>query len=410
MLLDRLFQRLIKTGVLALIDSKGRQKIYGHSSPLHTDPITLILRDDSIGRKIALDPDPVLGEAYMQDRIRFKNGRVYDFLDLVGRNLSHPDVQGRPAGISRLLGHLLRRVHQLNPTDQSRKNVAHHYDLTSEFYDLFLDADRQYSCAYFKYPEDSLAGAQYQKKHHLIRKLCLKPDQRVLDIGCGWGGLAIEIAKTYPRIQVTGITLSEEQLRHAREKAFQAGVSNRVHFELRDYRHMNAKEGGHFDRILSVGMFEHVGVPHYPTYFAKIKDLLTPEGIAVVHAIGRSAMPGITSPFIRKYIFPGGYIPAISEVMPSIEKSGLWLTDMEILRLHYADTLRHWRERFLQNWQQASALYDSRFCRMWEFYLAGSEMSFRHDQMMVFQIQLSHSLGAVPLTRDYQYVSHSQEV
>lgn len=402
-MLDRLLTGLIQKGSLAVENPDGCQLHYGETV---TDPdrlLTLILKDDKIARKIAFDPDPGFGEAYMQGRIDFRNGRVYEFLDLIGQNLYHPTSSGRPNGPSRLLGRLFRHLHQINPLTLSRQNVAHHYDLSSELYDLFLDTDRQYSCAYFKQSQDSLSLAQQQKKAHLIRKLYPKAGQRILDIGCGWGGMAIDLAKAIPNSHILGITLSTEQLKVAREKAKTAGLEARVQFELRDYRHMSVKSDGQFDRIVSVGMFEHVGVPNYQTYFDKIRELLSDEGVAVLHAIGRSSPPGITSPFIRKYIFPGGYIPALSEVIPVIENSHLIISDVEILRLHYAETLRQWRYHFLQNWQKAEDLYDAAFCRMWEFYLAGSEMSFRHDQMMVFQIQLCRSLTTLPMTRNYIY-------
>ena len=397
MLLDRILRRLIKRGRLIIEDAKGRRRAYGETGGDDAQDLVLVLKEPSIGNRIALDPDPGLGEAYMEGKIEIRNGRIYDLLELIGRNIDNG--RNTPGGISRTFGHLLRKAHQINPAHRSRKNVAHHYDLSGELYDLFLDKDRQYSCAYFDTGNLTLDEAQERKKAHIARKLMLEPGNRVLDIGCGWGGMALTLAKTAPDVHVTGVTLSTEQLGVARRRAEEAGLADRVKFELIDYR----KVEGQFDRIVSVGMFEHVGVPQYQTFFDKVNSLLSPDGVAVLHSIGRNEPPGITSPFIRKYIFPGGYIPAVSEVMNRVEKSGLWTTDIEILRIHYAETVRHWRMRFLDNWDKAKAIYDERFCRMWEFYLAGSEMAFRHDGLMVFQIQMAKQIERVPLTRAYMY-------
>jgi cyclopropane-fatty-acyl-phospholipid synthase len=292
---------------------------------------------------------------------------------------------------------LKRRLDQYNPAPRARRNVAHHYDLSGRLYSLFLDRDRQYSCAYFPHGDESLEDAQAAKKRHLAAKLCLtRPDLSVLDIGCGWGGLALTLARDYGA-RVTGITLSTEQLAEARNRAVAEGMTDRVSFELLDYRAMDRQ----FDRIVSVGMFEHVGVGYYRKFFDTVSRCLKPDGVALLHAIGRSDSPGSTNPWIAKYIFPGGYCPALSEVMPAIEKSRLVTTDIEILRLHYAETLRHWRWRFAANRDAIASLYDERFCRMWEFYLCGAELSFRREGGMVFQIQLAHDQSAVPLTRDY---------
>ncbi|MGH6886480.1 MAG: class I SAM-dependent methyltransferase, partial [Geminicoccales bacterium] len=286
--------------------------------------------------------------------------------------------------------------HQYNPVPRARANAAHHYDLSDALYDLFLDADRQYSCAYFTHPHDDLAQAQADKKRHIAAKLLLRPGHRVLDIGSGWGGLGLYLAGAGAG-EVVGITLAEEQLKVSRARAEQAGLADRVRFELRDYR----DQAGRFDRIVSVGMFEHVGLQHYPAFFRKIRELLVEDGVALVHAIGRMHGPGATNAWIRKYIFPGGYAPALSEVLPAVERLGLWVTDIEILRLHYAKTLRAWRRRFMANRDRVAQVYDERFCRMWEFYLIGSELAFRRMGHMVFQIQLAKRQDAVPLTRDY---------
>src|SRR5581483_3988160 len=275
-------------------------------------------------------------------------------------------------------------------------NVAHHYDLDGRLYSLFLDADRQYSCAYFEKPDQSLDDAQLAKKRHLAAKLRLNRDQRVLDIGCGWGGLGLYLAE-FAGAKVTGVTLSQEQHAIANSRAVEKSLSDRAKFELRDYRDVE----GPFDRIVSVGMFEHVGVNFYDTYFKKCASLLDRDGVMVLHSIGRSEGPGVTNPWIAKYIFPGGYIPSLSEVLPVIERSGLLVTDIEILRLHYAETLKAWRERFLAHRDEVERIYDQRFVRMWEFYLASSEMSFREQNMMVMQIQLAKRQGVVPMTRDY---------
>jgi len=331
----------------------------------------------------------------MDGTLTLEHGDIYDLLALVTRNTGC----GHYGNIARLRAWgsaLIRRLQQFNPASWARRNVAHHYDLTLEFYRLFLDKDLQYSCAYFTQPGQSLEAAQDAKKRHIAAKLLLKPGLRVLDIGCGWGGLALHLARMAD-VHVTGITLSPAQLEVARRRAADANLTDRVEFHLRDYR----AESGRYDRIVSVGMFEHVGVPHYPTFLGRIRDLLTEDGVALLHSIGRSDGPGSTNPWLRKYIFPGGYSPALSEVLPVVERQGLWITDVEILRLHYAETLRHWRMRLLAYRDVVADLYDDRFCRMWEFYLAGCECAFRHQGHMVFQMQMARKADAVPLTRDY---------
>jgi cyclopropane-fatty-acyl-phospholipid synthase len=296
------------------------------------------------------------------------------------------------------LRYLTRHLKQFNLRASARTNVAHHYDLDGRLYSLFLDADKQYSCAYFNTPDTSLDDAQLAKKRHIAAKLVIKRGQRALDIGSGWGGLGLCLARECGA-DVTGLTLSAEQHRGATRRAAAAGLSDRVRFHLRDYR----AGAGSYDRIVSVGMFEHVGINHYGEFFAKMKSLLAPQGVALLHSIGRKDGPGSTNPWIRKYIFPGGYVPALSEVVPIAERLGLWITDIEILRLHYAETLRAWRTRFEGNRERIRTIYDERFCRMWEMYLVGSEVAFRRQDLMVFQMQLAKAADAVPLTRDYMF-------
>jgi cyclopropane-fatty-acyl-phospholipid synthase len=391
MLFQRFLNRLIQVGTLTVITSTGRSLKFGDGG---TPRATVRLHDAFLPLSLALHPGMRAGEAYVDGRLTVEDGDLYDFLDLVGRNLEAAGLAS-PSPINDLPGRLIRRLHQYNPVEQARKNVRHHYDLSGELYDLFLDTDRQYSCAYFTDDHGDLERAQEDKKRHIAAKLLIKPEHRVLDIGSGWGGLGLHLART--GADVTGLTLSEEQLKVAQERARTEGLQGHAHFHLRDYR----RQTGTFDRIVSVGMFEHVGVNHFREYFAKIKDLLTDDGVAVLHTIGRAEGPGITNPWIRRYIFPGGYIPALSEVMTSIERTGLWATDVEILRLHYAETLRQWRLRFQANREQALELYDERFCRMWEFYLAICEVSFRYLRNVVFQIQLAKHQDTVPVTRDY---------
>jgi cyclopropane-fatty-acyl-phospholipid synthase len=356
------------------------------------------LRDAASMRRITLNPALTLGEAYMDGGLEPVGCSIYEVLDVLVSNLAagarHPFVQFRDR-----LRLLTRRVAQFNPAGRSQRNVAHHYDLNGQLYSLFLDEDRQYSCAYFPTGGETLEEAQVAKKRHIASKLRLdRPGLEVLDIGCGWGGMALTLARDHGA-RVTGITLSTEQLGEARARAEAAGLADRVRFELLDYRALDRQ----FDRIVSVGMFEHVGVGHYGQFFDVVKRSLRPDGVALLHAIGRSTPPSATNPWIAKYIFPGGYCPALSEVTPAVERSGLVTTDIEILRLHYAETLRHWRRRFAASRAAIAGLYDERFCRMFEFYLCGAELSFRRDGMMVFQIQLARHQQAVPLTRDYMF-------
>jgi cyclopropane-fatty-acyl-phospholipid synthase len=393
MLFSHLLRHLITIGTLRVIDSNGGAHVFsGEAGP----EVTIRLHDRALHRKLFLNPRLHTGEAYMDGTLTIENGgTIYDFLDLASWNMERaPPHPLRPFYTG--FGKFLRGLQQYNPVQRSRANVAHHYDLSERLYELFLDKDRQYSCAYFTAPNEDLEAAQLNKKRHLASKLLLKPGQRVLDIGCGWGGLALYLARECD-VDVTGLTLSTEQHKVATQRAAAAGLADRVRFHLRDYR----EQSGSYDRIVSVGMFEHVGIVQFQTFFDTVKGLLAEDGVALLHAIGRGDGPGVTNPWIRKYIFPGGYAPALSEVLPAVEKSGLWVTDIEILRLHYAETLRAWRRRFDANRAEIRKLYDERFCRMWEFYLAGSEVTFRRHEYMVWQMQMARRVDAVPLRRDY---------
>ena len=391
-LLQAVLKRVICAGNLQVTTANGKTFTLGDGSG---SPVAIRFRTHAAERGIVMDPELKFGEAYMDGSLVVERGSIADVLAIALRQ----GRDGRPprwAMPQWLIRYLLRRVLQFNPRPRARRNVAHHYDLDGQLYSLFLDADRQYSCAYFETPDQSLDDAQLAKKRHLAAKLLLTKDQRVLDVGCGWGGLTIYLAEL-TGARVTGITLSREQHAFASARAGEKGVSESVEFRLEDYRDVT----GRFDRIVSVGMFEHVGVSHYDTFFRKCAGLLNDDGVMVLHSIGRSEGPNVTNPWIAKYIFPGGYIPALSEVLPAIERSGLLVTDVEILRLHYAETLHAWRERFLAHREEAERIYDQRFVRMWEFYLAASEMAFREQAMMVMQIQLTKRQGVVPITRDY---------
>ncbi|HEY3917145.1 MAG TPA: cyclopropane-fatty-acyl-phospholipid synthase family protein [Stellaceae bacterium] len=396
MLLSPILRHFVRRGTLRVIDADDQLHTFAGKEPGRT--VTMRFHDRKVARDLFLNAPLKLGEAFMDGRLTVEDGSVYDLLELIGANMSlaPPHLITR---MSDTFGRLLRVFQQYNPLWKARRNVAHHYDLSDTLYNLFLDTDRQYSCAYFHDPSDPLEEAQANKKRHLASKLRLEPGQQVLDIGSGWGGLALYLAQQAD-VRVTGITLSVEQLRVAERRAAALGLADRVKFELTDYREVTDRR---FDRIVSVGMFEHVGVVHYPAFFQKVKELLTDNGIALLHSIGRADGPGHTNAWIRKYIFPGGYSPAISEVVPVVEKTGLWITDIEVLRLHYAETLRNWRARFLANRERVKAIYDERFCRMWEFYLAGSEVAFRWEGHVNFQMQIAKRVDSVPLTRDYMF-------
>jgi cyclopropane-fatty-acyl-phospholipid synthase len=395
-ILDRIFRQMIKSGRLTVIWPDKSRSSYGEAD---TGGVTLRLRNDRMVRRLVLNPSMGAGEGYMDGDMQFEGCGVYDLIDLIYTNMQH-DPTGRNHPMMRLreqAGVFTRRLMQYNPAARSQKNVAHHYDLNGRLYSLFLDRDRQYSCAYFPRGDETLEEAQAAKKRHIAAKLCLdRPGLRVLDIGSGWGGLAMTLARDFGA-HVTGITLSQEQLTESRARAEAEGLSDRVRFEFLDYRAVNET----FDRVVSVGMFEHVGISHYQSFFDTVRRCLNPEGVALVHAIGRSDGPGTTNAWLRKYIFPGGYSPALSEVLPHVERSGLLVADIEILRMHYAETLRHWRRRFTANRDAIAALYDERFCRMFEFYLAGSELAFRRCGHMIWQMQMAHRHDVVPLTRDY---------
>src|SRR5476649_129587 len=397
--MDRLLQFLLKTfvqrGTFRVTTSRGTVFTFGDGTG---QPVSVRFATRATEWGILLDPELKFGESYMNGTFVVEQGSIADVLAIMlGQNSDVPHW----ARLQGLLRFLYRRLQQFNPRRRARNNVAHHYDLDGRLYSLFLDADRQYSCGYFESPEQSLDDAQIAKKRHLAAKLLLgryrhERDLRVLDIGCGWGGLGLYLAEV-AGADVTGVTLSQEQHAIANERAAEKGLAERARFNLRDYRDVT----GPFDRIVSVGMFEHVGINHYETFFRKSAQLLADDGVMVLHSIGRSEGPNATSPWIAKYIFPGGYIPSLSEVLPHIEKAGLLVTDMEILRLHYAETLKQWRDRFLAHREQVERIYDRRFVRMWEFYLAASEMSFREQDLMVFQVQLTKRQDVVPMTRDY---------
>ncbi|WP_299560306.1 cyclopropane-fatty-acyl-phospholipid synthase family protein [uncultured Sulfitobacter sp.] len=394
--LDRLLRSLVQFGSLRVIMPTGDIHTYGETSDT---PVTVRLLDPALLRKLVVNPELVLGESYMDETLVIEDDDVQGLLAIIVRNVRHADAH--PVWWQKLTERAraaLRGLAQKNPLPRARRNAAHHYDLSAALFDTFLDADRQYSCAYFRSPDVTLDQAQRDKKAHIARKLMIEPGMTVLDIGCGWGGMALTLARDHGA-RVVGITLSEEQHTFATERARREGLSDRVEFRLCDYRQVE----GTFDRIVSVGMFEHVGLRHYNDFFAGIRNLLSPDGIALIHTIGWAGPPKATNPWLKKYIFPGGYIPALSEMMTAVERNHLWPTDMECLRLHYAYTLRHWFDRFRAHEAEVRALYDARFTRMWRFYLAASEQTFRHAPQAVFQIQLSRRVDAVPLTRDYLY-------
>ena len=395
MKLIEFLNNLFKDDGFLLIDANMNKHMIGH--PKKEKPITLKILDKSLHTKLLFLPDLYFGEAYTNGSIVIQNGTLTEFLDLALKNIGREETNSYNAVINKLRG-TYRFFTNFNLKKKSKSNVAHHYDISEKLYDLFLDANRQYSCAYFKNDNDSLEQAQSNKIDHIIKKLNLKPNQRVLDIGSGWGSLAIEIAKK-SQCEVLGITLSENQYKHSVEKAKANGLENQVQFRLADYRDLNEK----FDRIVSVGMFEHVGRKFYRTYFNSVSNLLNEDGVALIHTIGSVNPPRDPHPWITKYIFPGGYTPSLSEVVKPIENSGLLISDLEVWRMHYSHTLRNWKERFLRKREHVLEMFDEKFLRMWEFYLAGCEMAFKWGDQVVFQFQLIKKHSAVPNTRDYIY-------
>ncbi len=394
-MLSHLLTRFIRNGTLRIYDADGRLHQFGGKG--EGPDVTVRLHDPALPGKLFRNPELNAAEAYMDGTLTFEDGSTcYDFLYLFSVNRS--GLGGHPAQKAlRTAWRRLRSLQQHNPLGRAAEHAQHHYDLSTELYQLFLDDDMNYSCAFFEDPDnDTLEQAQQNKLRRMTAKLKLEPGMRVCDIGSGWGGAAMYMARAAD-VHVTGINVAHEQIATARSRAEQAGITDRVAFKEVDYRELTGK----FDRITSIGMMEHVGVGHFDEYFGKIKELLTDDGFAFVHCIGRMAPPGTTSPFIRKYIFPGGYVPALSEAFAATERCGLWVADMEVLRLHYYYTIRHWRQRFTANRDKAAELYDERFCRMWEFYLCAVELGFLHGSNMVFQLILSIKRDAMPIVRDY---------
>ena len=393
MLLQMLLKMIVKKGSLTLVDANGKTTSFGNGEGQN---VTIRLHDKTAGRDIALNPYLKLGEAYMDGRLTVDEPHsIYELIDILTSSLGN-DYAGPLFRLQARFRRMKRRIDQHNPVGKAQKNVAHHYDLDGGIYDLFLDEDKQYSCAYFARPDMTLEEAQLAKKRHIAAKLRIEPGMKVLDIGCGWGGMALTLAEECGA-EVVGVTLSREQHAVGTKRAKERGLEDRVDIRLQDYRELNEK----FDRIVSVGMFEHVGVGHYAEYFNAVRDLLKDDGVALIHTIGRLDPPGATNSWIAKYIFPGGYIPALSEMSAAVEDAGIFMTDIEILRLHYAETLREWRRRFMARRDEARRIYDERFCRMWEFYLVGSETSFRNEGMINFQMQITKQIDALPMTRDY---------
>ena len=388
-------ESLFKEDGFILVDANSKEYTIG--KPKKDIPIKLKILDKSLHYKLLLLPDLYFGEAYTNGSAVIENGSITDFLEIAMKNIGRGETNIYAQTIKKVFG-TYRYLTNFNFINRSKSNVAHHYDISEKLYDLFLDENRQYSCAYFKNDNDSLETAQKNKMNHIIKKLNLKNNQKVLDIGSGWGNLAIEIAKQ-SKCEVTGITLSENQLKYSQNKVKELNLENQVNFKLMDYRELNEK----FDRVVSVGMFEHVGRKFYGKYFEKVSNLLSDDGLALIHTIGSVMTPRDPHPWITKYIFPGGYTPSLSELAKPIEKSGLIISDMEVLRMHYSHTLRHWKERFLGKKDKVLTMFDEKFYRMWEFYLAGCEMAFKWGDQVVFQFQLTKDLTTAPNTRDYIY-------
>jgi len=387
--------KLIKEDGFILVDADNNKYVIG--IPIKENPIILKLFDKKLHYKLLFYPDLYFGEAYTNGSLKIENGTLTDFLNIALKNIGRSETNKFSKFINSLRGSY-RFITNFNFVKKSKSNVAHHYDISDDIYELFLDSQRQYSCAYFKDENDSLETAQNNKIDHIIKKLNLKPNQRVLDIGSGWGSLALEIAKK-SQCEVVGITLSENQFEYSKKKVKDMNLENQVEFRLIDYRQMDEK----FDRIVSVGMFEHVGRKFYKKYFKQLSNLLNDDGVALIHTIGSVNPPRDPQPWITKYIFPGGYTPSLSELVNPIEKSGLIISDLEVLRLHYSLTLRHWKERFLSKKDKILEMFDEKFFRIWEFYLTGCEMEFKWGQQVVFQFQLSKELKSTPITRNYIY-------
>ena len=393
--LTQFLEKLVKDDGFVLEDANKKQHIIG--KPLKNPPIKLKLLDKSLHYKLLLLPDLYFGEAYANGSAVIENGTLTEFLEIAMKNIGRGPTSNYPTVIKKLMG-IYSYITNFNFVGKSKSNVAHHYDISEKLYDLFLDENRQYSCAYFKNDNETIEQAQKNKMNHIIKKLHLKPNLKVLDIGSGWGTLALEIAKQ-SKCEVLGITLSENQLEYSRNKAKELNLENQVRFELVDYRKLNEK----FDRVVSVGMLEHVGKKFYNKYFNSVSKFLNEDGVALIHTIGSVMTPRDPHPWISKYIFPGGYTPSLSELAKPIEKSNLIIADMEVLRMHYAHTLRNWKSRFLGKKEEVLKMFDERFFRMWEFYLAGCEMAFKWGDQVVFQFQLSKKLLSTPNTRDYIY-------
>jgi cyclopropane-fatty-acyl-phospholipid synthase len=393
-LLDKMLARLVKKGELTVIDHDGRTYRYGAPDP-ELRPVTVRLTDRKVAFQIARDPALGTAEAWMNGRLLVDQGEIIDLVLVIRRNRRWED-RTRPNKFLRKTGRLRHRLATLNWKPQALKNVVHHYDIGNDLYRLFLDPDMQYSCGYFTDPENSIEQAQLDKKAHIASKLYLKPGQKVLDLGCGWGGLALYLNRVAD-VDVLGVTLSKEQLAFARRRAEEAGVADRVRFELTDYRDV----AGSFDRIVSIGMFEHLGTAFFPAFFRQVRDRLAPDGVALIHTMGRMGKPGTTDRFMQKYIFPGGYLPSLSEILSASERERLIMADCEALRLHYVYTLRAWYERLKARRDEASALADERFYRLWLFYLAASMTMFTDGAMVVYQLQYLRGRDATPIMRDY---------
>ena len=391
MIIKSVLSRVIKKGNLTWIQHDGNVHHYGDGSG---ELIKIRTTKDFSEIKLLLNPSLQFGESYMNGSLIMEEGRIHDLLKLLFSN-SKIDVDHWIMDVSRAVRFILNKFNVGNYLSKSKKNVAHHYDLSDQLYDLFLDKDRQYSCAYFNSPNDTLDQAQTNKKELIAKKLLLEKGQNVLDIGCGWGGMASFLSKR-SEVNVKGITLSEEQIQYANKRKQTESLHN-VEYKLQDYRKVNET----YDRIVSVGMFEHVGTKHYQDFFNKVYDLLNDTGVALIHTIGRLSEPTTNDPWIEKYIFPGGYIPALSETVSKIEKSGLSMTDIQILKFHYAETLKRWRYNFYDNIDKVKEIYDEKFCRMWDFYLSSSQASFEESTLVVFQLQLSKNKKTVPDKRDY---------